>query len=718
MSRGVRSFSESWHRIAGQKISLRPDIMISRRLFGNEKWYVIRDPFNNTFFRISSGAYAFIARLRPDCTIDETWQESVRRDGEHAPGQDDVIQLLAQLNAANLLYHESPADGARLFDRRLRQRKREIRSFFSNIMSIRIPLFDPNNLLSAGMRLIRYIVSPWGVFLWMITALFAGKIVLDHVDALSNQAQGILAPGNLILLYLSIFFVKVFHELGHAITCKRFGGEVHAMGVMLLVFTPLPYVDATSSWSIRSRWSRVLIGASGMIFELFLAFLAAFLWVYTGPGTVHSIAYNVMFIASVTTVVFNAVPLLRYDGYYILSDLLDIPNLHSRSVMHLRHLAERFLFGRRDSVSPAESSREATWLTVFGVSSGVYRIFVYTAVILFVADRYLLIGMIMAASGIIMWGAIPIGRFVAYLASSPRLGDSRRRAVWISALGAAAALLFLGLIPFPSSFRAPGVLESSTFIRVMNDSPGYVRNILMPSGAAVLPGTPLIELSDEELAFTIRAAQAEHRGQLSMLTRAISGQIADLGAIRNRIQVIEQKLANLEEQRRSLIIKARDAGTWVSPQISEMVGSWIARGSEVGAIVNRGACRFSAVVSQEEASRLFGGEIRKAEVRFFGQEDMPLDVGNFKVIPFEHANLPSAALGWKAGGAVPVSEKDDSGTHAAEPFFLIYAELKKTPSVSFFHGRSGQIRFSLQPEPLLRQWSRKIRQLFQKRYRI
>lgn len=718
MSGPVRTISESWHRIAGQKISLRPAVTISRRLFRNEKWYVIQDPFNNTFFRISPGAYAFIARLRPDRTVDETWQECIRRDAENAPGQEDVIQLLAQLNSADLLYHEKPADGAKLFDRRVRRRKREIRAVLSNIMSVRIPLIDPNNALNRYMRFISLLVSPWGGFIWIVVALFAGKVIIDRFDALSAQAQGLLAPDNLIVLYASLVFVKSFHEMGHAITCKRFGGEVHAMGVMLLVFTPLPYMDATSSWSFRSRWHRALVGASGMIFELFTAFLAAFVWAYTGPGMINSIAYNVLFIASVSTVMFNAIPLLRYDGYYILSDLLDIPNLHVRAVMQLRYLAERFLFGCMDSASPAQNIREAAWLTLFGISSGLYRVIVYTAIILFVADRYLLIGLLMAIIGVISWGVVPLVRFGAYLTSSPRLSTARSRAAGTTILVFAAVLLVLGFIPFPSSFRAPGVLESSTFVRVVNDAPGYVKKIVAPSGTAVQAGTPLIELADEELDLDIRAAQAEHREQLSTLARAVTDAISDIGAVRNRIQLAEQKLANLEEQRRSLIIRAREAGTWVSPRISEMVGTWIPRGSEVGSIVNQSAYRFSAVVSQGEASRLFAGEIKKAEVRFFGQEDIALEVTGHTVIPFERVQLPSAALGWRAGGVVPVSPMDDSGTRTDEPFFLIYAELKKMPSVSLLHGRSGQIRFSLQPEPLLRQWIRKVRQLFQERYRI
>ncbi len=147
--------------------------------------------------------------------------------------------------------------------------------------------------------------------------------------------------GNLVLLYLGLIFIKTVHEFGHAIFCRKYGGEVHVMGVMLMIFTPMPYVDATSSWSFRERYKRVLVGAAGMIVELFVAALATFVWAKTAPGTLHSLAYNMMFVASVSTLIFNINPLLRFDGYYILSDLIEIPNLNQRATGQLTHLSPK-----------------------------------------------------------------------------------------------------------------------------------------------------------------------------------------------------------------------------------------------------------------------------------------------------------------------------------------------------------------------------------------
>lgn len=718
MQRAGRTFSESWHRVAGLKVSLRPTVKVRKQLFRGETWYVLHDPFNNQFFRLRPEAHDFVIRLRRDRTVEEVWQECLDRHPDRAPGQEDVIQLLTQLHFANLLYFEMPADSTKLFERYRKRRQREIQSKLLSIMFFRLPLLDPEDLLRRIMPVFKYLISSVGAMLWLVVVVAAGKVVVDHFDAAMDQVQGILSPDNLFLLYVGLVVIKTLHEFGHAIVCKRFGGEVHIMGVMLLVFTPLPYMDATSSWSFRSRWHRALVGGAGMIVEVFVAALATFLWVKTGPGTLHSLAYNMMFIASVSTVLFNGNPLLRFDGYYILSDLLDIPNLHTRARRQLRHMVERYVFGYKDSYSPTQSLKEAFWLSTFGVLSGIYRVVVFTGIILFVADKFLLAGLMMALICVISWGIVPLFRFISYLASSPRLARTRVRAIAISITFFALLVSFLAIMSFPNRFRAPGVMEATQHVRVMNDAPGYVKRVLVPSGTKIRTGTPLIELSDRELELEIEATLAQREETRAMLRRALRTETADLAPIRKRMETVEAKLKDLKEQQAALLVKARQSGVWVAPHIQELVGSWIHRGSMMGEIVDHGAFRFSAVVSQEEAADLFVGQIKKAEVRIYGQGGKNLEVADYQIIPFQQETLPSAALGWLGGGEVPVSVTDETGLHAAEPFFQIYADIQPAPDVLLLHGRSGKLRFTLNPKPLLLQWAHKFRQLLQRRYQI
>ncbi len=718
MGKPGSTFSESWHRIADLKVSLRPTVRGRRQVFRGELWHVLYDPFNNTFFRLRPEAWDFVSRLQPDRTVEAVWEEALQRSPDQAPGQEDVLQLLTQLYYANLLYFKRPADSAKLFERYRKRRQREIKSKLLSIMFMRFPLFDPDRMLKKNLFFIKLIFGIPGAVIWLVVVAAALKGVVEQFDMLTRQAEGILAPDNLFLLYAGMVIVKTLHEIGHAMACRRFGGEVHVLGLMLLIFTPLPYMDATSSWSFRNRWQRALVGAAGMITEIFLAGLATFVWVNTGAGNLHSLAYNVMFIASVSTLIFNGNPLLRFDGYYILSDLLDIPNLSTRATSHLRHIAERYLLGYRESVSPAQSVRESVWLTVFGILSGIYRVIVFGGIILFVADKFLLAGMLMALLCIFTWGVVPLFRLMQYLASSPRLAKTRLRAISVSLLIVGMVFFFLALFPLPSRFRAPGLLEAIQYVRVVNQAPGYVKTLLVHSGTRVEKGTALIKMTDRELDIEIDRVNAQKKEARALQMQAMSRAVEDLKPIRKRLETITARLADLARQKQELIVRARQTGVWVAPPASELEGKWLPKGFLLGEIVGGSKFRFSSVVSQDDAADLFVDGIQKAQVRLYGQEGGDIGVEKFEIVPYQHDKLPSAALGWLGGGDVAVSMSDDTGLKTSEPFFLIFADVKPNPAVLFFHGRSGKIRFSMKNKPLVVQWGRSIRQLLQKRYHI
>lgn len=712
------TYSESWYRICDRHAALRPHLSVRRQLFRGERWYVVQDPINNQFFRLRPAAYVFLARLRLDRTIEEVWRECVERDPGGAPGQEDVIRLLAQLYQANLLHSDMAADSAQLFERYRQRREREARSRFLSIMFARIPLFDPDNFLKRCLPVAKWILSPAGVLLWVLVVGAGIKVAIDHADAIGKASQKVLAPDNLVLLYLGFAIIKTIHEFGHAFMCRRFGGEVHTMGIMFMIFTPIPYVDATSAWAFRRRWQRVLVGAGGMIPEIFVAALMTFVWANTGEGTLHNLAYNMMFVASVSTVIFNANPLMRFDGYYILSDLLGIANLNMRSYLQLGYLVERYAFGRQKAESPAHSRREAWWLAIFGIAATIYRAIVFSIILFFLFGRFLILGVIMALVCGIAWIVVPAVKFVQYLANSPRLDRNRPRAIAVSVGTLAVLLIALDVIPFSNHFRAPGVLEAARHTVVVNEAPGYIRKVLAAPGGFVNEDQPLLELFDPELEFQLAAARSQLAEARAMELRALQEETADLKPIRSRIQAVTSQLHRLEEQQRQLTVRAPHDGHWIAPDVGRISGAWLPRGTPLGHLINESEFHFSAVVSQRNASRLFADQIHSAEVRIRGQAGLILPVVRLKIIPAEHTYLPSAALGWVGGGEVAVELTDPSGVRAAEPFFELRATVEPEPGAAILHGRSGKIRFDLPAEPLLRQWIRRLRQVVQKHYGV
>jgi putative peptide zinc metalloprotease protein len=718
MAEASQTFSESWHRIASQRIALRRGINVRRQNFRGKRWIILENPLSNQFFRLSPAAYEFIARLRPERTVEEVWKECMQRFPEESPGQEQVIQLLSQLYYANLLQYAEAADSTQLFERYQRTRQREIRSKLTNIMFIRFPLIDPDEFLNKTIGFVGKLISPLGALIWLAVVGFALKLAFENWTRLMDESQGVLAPQNLPLLYLGLIVVKIVHEFGHAYFTKKFGGEVHVMGILLMIFTPTPYVDATSSWGFRSRKERILVGAAGMIVELFVAAIAVMIWANGSPGVLHNLCYNMIFVASVSTLLFNLIPLLRFDGYYILSDVLDIPNLAQRSMAQLRHLVERHAFGLRKSETPAYSKREEWWLTSFGISSGVYRIFVFGSILLFVADRLLLIGLIMAAVCAVSWLLMPLVKLVKYLASDPKLDRRRPRAVGITLATVAVVLVLLQVIPFPHHFRAAGILEARNWSQVVSDTPGSLVEVLAQPGATVKQGEPLARFSNPELELSLAAAKAGKTETEARLLQAMRMETANLKPLQSKLDSVEKRIARLETDREALTVHARHDGIWIAPSIEEGIGRWMAKGTSIGLVVDPAAFEFISTVLQEDVDRLFGQGIQGAEIRLLGQAGETLAASNLRKIPAEKRNLPSPALGWAGGGDIPVSSQDPDGQRAAEPFFEVRADVAPLAAVALVHGRSGKIRFDLPSEPLLPRMARRFRQLLQKRYQI
>ncbi len=711
-----KMFHESWYRIADQRICLRSAVNIRRQFFQGQKWYVLEDPLGNTFFRIRPEAWEFLSRLNGLHTVEDVWRQALERDPDHAPGQEELVQLLSQLYQANLLQYRMPWESLRLFERN-QQRQRKTRWFnLQNIMFFRIPLLDPQPWLNRVYPFFCWIFSKLGAALWLAVLGFAIKSAVDHWQELQAQSQGILAPSNLLLLYLGLALVKTLHEFGHAMAVRHFGGETHVMGVMFMIFTPLPYVDASGAWAFRRKIARVMVGSAGMIVELFIAALAVFVWAATGPGLIHSLAYNIIFVASVSTVLFNINPLLRYDGYYILSDLLDIANMAQLAQQEMTYFLERYVFGMREAQPPVTSRKEAVWLTIYGILSGIYRFFLSIGILFFISDRFLLLGMLMGAAGLVSWGILPLIRTSQYLFFNPRLMKVRGRAYAVCGGGALAVILFGSIIPFPSSFKTTGVLEASGYQMVAMPVAGIIHEAPALSGSRVQRGTLLLRIENQELDWKVQDVKAAIEQENARLHENLARTTADIHPTQRRIAALQEQLDQLMGQQKECLVRAPIDAQWSAPNLANYRGMWLPRGFPVGQLVDERSFVFRSVVSEQDVSRIFANEILSSTVRLHGQAHIDIAGRSYVKIPMEQSELPSLALGWMGGGDIPVDVKDQSGRKSAEPFYELRVGLEHSARVVFWHGRSGVIRYNLRWEPLFKQGWRRVQQLLQKRY--
>jgi putative peptide zinc metalloprotease protein len=671
-------------------VELRSSVRAHRQTFRGDTWVMLRDTLSSDWFRVSGEAWAFVSRLSLERTIEDAWMLTLEADPDTALTQEEVVQLLGQLNLSNLLNFDRSSAGASLFERYRKRRRQETKALLMGFLAIKIPLIDPDRMLQAAMPLIRFLFGPFGAVLYLALLAVAGKALIDSADSLFSQGAGLLSPGNLPLLYVGFIIAKVIHEFGHAAVCKRYGAE------------------------------RMLTGAAGVIAELGVAAVAALLWASTAPGVVNAIAYNVIFVASVSSVLFNLNPLLRFDGYHMLVDFLDVPNLFQRSREQLRYLGERFLLALPNGKPAARTRTEAWLLPLYGVTSIVYWLMLMATIVFFIAGEYLDLGVALAWILGFTVVVVPLWKFLKFLSTSPRLHHYRARTVALALAVAAVIVVPLSWVPMPDRIRASGVLEASAYRQLNSESPGFLVELMALPGASVRRGEPLMRLESPELLFDLRAALLQREQLLAQELRATSLSVADLLPLRHQREAVESVIAELERQRAALLVTAPIEGIWSAPDFDTGLGRWVARGAPLGAIVDPSSWRFVAVLPQV-ATHLFDNRVHRVELRLRGQEHLNIVAPEAKIVPFETGTLPSRALGFAGGGDIAVSSADQNGLTAVEPFFRIQAPLPIEAlgdGLGLAHGRLGTIRLTLDDAPLLLQWERGVRQFLQRRFRV
>lgn len=718
------TFSESWYRVADLRPRLRTGVQISRQHFRGRLWHVLRDPSNNQYFRVSEPAYYFLAMLDGRRTVSEAWQLSNEKQGDDAPTQGEAIQLLGQLYTSNLLYSELPPDAEGLFARYRKRKTREVQGVLMNLLFIRIPLIDPDRFLNTWCGIFGRLFSTPGFMLWLALLACGFYFIIGRLSQLSDSAQGILNQENLPLLYGAFVLVKIFHEFGHAFSCKRFGrveggaGEVHEMGVMFLVFAPMPYVDASSSWAFRSKWRRIIVGAGGMIVELAIAAIAAIVWANTTRGSaINAVCYNVMFIASVSTLLFNGNPLLRYDAYYMLSDLLEIPNLAQRSRNYLYYLVRRYVWGVKHVQNPAHTQGEKWWLSFYGVSSMIYRVFICVGILLFVADKLFLVGAVLAVAAVIAWVVIPLGKFIHYLATSSELMRVRPRAVGTTAGFTLLLVAGLGFIPAPDYCRAEGIVEPARFATIYALEDGFVQFVLA-SDQSVAPETSvLVRATNDELESRRDELDAEYRRLLVEQRVRREKEQAEAQILAEQIVALERQRKRVNEELANLTIRPPLAGTWVVDDPRRLIGSYLRRGDPVGLVADLDRISIRAMAGQDLAARLILEGQENVEIRVKGQPNVEVGGKVLKIHPAGEDKLPSAAMSYAVGGAFETEQDDKSGTRTSERFFEIQiARDEKTPGHKLLPGQRVVVRMRMKDKPYAFQAWTAILQLIQRRF--
>ena len=710
-------FSSSWYRVADLKPRLRTHTAVHRQVFRGKTWYVLQDHQTGRFHRLSPIANLMLCLMDGRRTLRDIWEAAGRKATDNPPTQDETIQLLAQLHSADLLQGEIPPDFEEMAERSEKADRRRLMQRLRNPLALRVPLFDPDRILDLMLPIARPIFTIYGLLGWLALVLTGLTLAILHWPELtSDVADRVLATENVALIMCVYPVIKSLHELGHAFATKVWGGEVHEVGIMLLVFIPVLYVDASASAAFRQKHRRIVVGAAGILVETALAAIAVIIWIYGSPGLGRAIAFNVILIGGVSTLLFNGNPLLRFDGYYIFSDLIEVPNLATRANAYLFYVVQKYLFKIDTLESPVAEPGEAKWLISYAVLSFGYRMIVSIGIALFLSVRLFAIGLVMALWSIGAIAMMPLIKGAKFLATSPRLRGRRRHAFAVVAGLIAVAWLLLFIIPLPYATVAEGVLIVPDQAEVRAKTEGFVTNVLTASGTSVSSQQPLVALEDPSLdaQVAVITAQLEEARQRLDAVRQIDRVQAEM--FEDQAAHLADKLKTISAKRRDLTVVAERPGEFVMANATDLPGRFVKRGDLLGYVIPDNNMVVRAVASQSDVD-LIHQRTTRVEARVLEDLDRPIAARVLREVPGAQQDVPSLALTTRGGGSIALDPSKTQRPQALFSLFQLDIELLDPMRIRT-QGSRVYIRFIHGNEAIAWRVLRSLRQFFLGQFRV
>ena len=718
MAETERFLSPSWYRVAALKPRLRPHVTVRMHRYRGQLWYVIGDGLRNRVHRVSPAAYVLVASMDGTNNLDSLWSEAAVTLGEQAPSQDQVIELVGQLHSNDLVAGDVPPDARELFERQSQAERSKLLQWLLNPLALRFPLLDPNEFLTRTLPFVRPLLGRLGAIAWLATVLPALILAARYWPELTdNIADRVLPAENLLLIAAVYPLIKLMHELGHGYTTRAHGGAVHELGVMLLVLLPMPYVEVSAAAGFRGKWTRCLVGAAGILVELFIAAVALYVWLLVEPGMVRAVAFNVMLTASISSLLFNGNPLLRYDGYYILSDAVEVPNLAQRGRQYWSYLVRRYLFGTPQTRDFASTMGERIWFLLYTPLSSAYRISVTIGIALFLMHEYPTAGALLAVWGVATGVVLPVARGLWAVISSPMYSRKRTRAVTLTAGLIVAGLAVLLWLPAPRHTEAEGVvwLPDDAIVRAGTD--GFVRAIATAPGAMVTRGDVLVESDDPELTTKLRSLRGREAELAAKLESVRFSDRVEAVVTQTELNAVRADRTLAEHRAGLLSTRAGTDGLFVMPAAADAPGRYFKRGDILGyTLPPDGARIVRATVTQDDID-LIRHHAREVRIKLADHLDEWIGVRAVREIPAGKNELPTAALGTGGGGTTLIDPRDEHGMTALNRVFQIDLELSSVVRDGDFRGRA-YVRFDHEWETLGSQLWLRVRQLLLSRVEI
>ena len=701
--------SPQWHRVADWRPRLHEQVQVTRQWVRGQRWHVLHVPSGGPGCRLDPLAYGVAGRLDGRRTLQDVWtlldQHASDTQGE-SPTQDEIVTVLTTLQQHGLLAFEQGAQATALSNsasdmaRRPDEPDRPTRA--NSLMAWRLPLLDPSRLLDTLAPLARLVFSPAGALLWalLLLSLLTGLIL--HGPSLLAHAQTWLStPRYLLLAALAYPVIKLIHELAHGMAVRRWGGQVHEAGITLMLLMPIPYVDASAAHGFAKGWQRSMVSAAGILAELGLAAMGLWAWQACAPGLAQDLGFIVWFIAGVSTLLFNANPLQRLDGYHLMTDAMALPNLAPRSRQWWLHTLQRWLSGPSHEAAlptdaPVPATGERPWLLAYAPLAWMYQVALWAGLTWWVGSVSALLGMVIGAVAIWQLLAAPAGRLARMVWQSVLWsghGIARSRALRRAALLTGAPLLTL-LLPWPDARLAQGVVWAPDQALLRPEVDGFVQQVHHPAGALVQEGDIIITLDNPRL-------RAEHQQAQARLAQAEQNQFSHMtvdsgkaGQAGDEVERLRERLSHLQDQIEQLHVRAHRQGQLVLPLEQDLPGRYIRRGELLGHVMPPGERPILRVAMNEQAVHdlkmpLHDVSVHPADLRGHRLKAMVLRDGGGAGL-----QLPSAALSREMGGSVATDPADPAHLRALRPVVLMDVRLAESPEPSSWPlGGRAWVRF-------------------------
>jgi putative peptide zinc metalloprotease protein len=682
-------------------LRLREDLVIAPREFGGQACYVIEDLLRGKFFRVGPAEYALILRLDGHTPISQAVAQAAAAMGTQALSLSEALAVCRWLVEMQLAGTRESLQAEAL----CRQASRTARQRFwqrYNPLFLMLPLASPDRLLERALPWLGWAFSRPALAVWCLVCLAGLCRLVSSWEELSVESGVLFDPQHWLRMALAWTGLKLVHELFHGISCKRFGGHVPRAGIVLLLFAPVAFVDVTSCWRFRSKWRRMAVAAAGIYVELFIAAVALVIWPWTSPGLVHRLLYDLAVMAGLNTLAFNANPLMRFDGYYILSDLLEIPNLFGQGRQAILNFIKRRILGL-EVPQPNWTAGKARACLAYGLAAAAWRTCMCGLLGLTLVAMFSYLGAVLAAALAVAWLGVPWYKAAQEIRRTAKGQAIRRQRLTVmGALAASACMLAAACLARPAPAPAPAVVEYAPLTVVRARSSGFVRLVLAQDGQAVQAGQVIAVLENEELFaqwadLGLAIEQSLLRGRMAHQ----ADEIAKYQVEAAQQQSLESKRNEIQQQIDSLTVLAPASGRIIARQLDSLVGQYVETGVELAVIGNEEQKELLAAVPQEDVDLYTAQLGRPVQVALAGATLTASRLS--KLTPRATRAVPHPALSATAGGPLPVRPKPAADKASAEmqetyellgPQFSAVVPLSTEQAATLYAGQLVTVRFS------------------------